>query len=397
MQKNLQRIFGLQPRDGMLVFVFGFLMFGNSLARQVSNIASVSGVLDVEGPNALLVVLIIDYIFIFIVGAVQSLFIDRFNRVHMIAFVSFGFALVFILLRAMFWIHAPEWLNYSAMYLVAEQQFVLFPLIFWVLANDVFTFSQAKRLFPLIASLSFVGKLVGTAIAGISPILFTALKLVGEDVLLFNALIYVISSLVIWTTLTKINLRDFTKQTESLKETLSEGFEFVRNVLSFRYLMIAILFLAVADTIVEFRFWVITASAFPDHLAYQNFYSLYRLIVTLVGFGIQSLVTSRLTNNIQLKNVLLIFPFVAFFASGSMLLLASLVAATVGGMFMVKLTRETVDDSSRKSFQALVPEERRGRVSTFMDSYLTAVGTILGAVLTGIIVLIGQWSGKDLG
>jgi ATP/ADP translocase len=396
MQKFLQRIFKLQPNEGMLVFVFCFLIFGNSLARQVSNIVSVSGVLDAEGANAMLVVLIIDYIFIFMVGALQSLFVDRFNRVHMIAFVSFGFALVFILLRAMFWIHAPEWLNYSAMYLVAEQQFVLFPLIFWVLANDVFSFSQAKRLFPLVASLSFVGKLVGIAIAGISPVLTTMLKLVDEDILLFNALIYIVSALLILTALRKINLRDFTKQTETLKETLSEGFEFVRDVLSFRYLMIAILFLAVADTIIEFRFWVITQAAFPEHLAYQNFYSVYRLIVTLVAFGIQSLVTSRLTNNIQPKNVLLIFPFVAFFASGSILLLPALVAAIVGGMFMVKLTRETVDDSSRKSFQALVPEERRGRVSTFMDSYLTSIGTILGAALTGIIVLIGQWSGKDL-
>jgi len=396
MQKFLQSTFKLKPNEVMLVVTFGFLIFGNSLARQVSNIVSVSGVLDVEGPNALLVVLIIDYALVFIVSAFQSLFVDRFNRVRMIAFVSFGFALAFILLRAMFWIRAPEWLNYSAIYLVAEQQFVLFPLIFWVLANDVFTFAQTKRLFPLIASLSFIGKLAGIALAGISPILFTALKLVGEDILLFNALIYIISSVLILTTLTKINLRDFTKQSESLRETFSEGFEFVRDILSFRYLMIAILFLAVADTIIEFRFWVITASAFPDQLAYQNFYSLYRLMVTLVAFGLQSMVTSRLTNNIQVKNVLLIFPFVAFFASGSMLLLASLVGATVGGMFMVKLARETVDDSSRKSFQALVPEERRGRVSTFMDSYLTSVGTIVGAVLTGIIVLIGQRSGKDL-
>ena len=396
MQKFLQSTFKLKPNEVMLVVTFGFLIFGNSLARQVSNIVSVSGVLDVEGPNALLVVLIIDYALVFIVSAFQSLFVDRFNRVRMIAFVSFGFALAFILLRAMFWIRAPEWLNYSAIYLVAEQQFVLFPLIFWVLANDVFTFAQTKRLFPLIASLSFIGKLAGIALAGFSPIVFRALKLVGEDILLFNALIYIISSVLILTTLTKINLRDFTKRSESLRETLSEGFEFVRDVLSFRYLMIAILFLAVADTIIEFRFWVITESAFPDQLAYQNFYSLYRLMVTLVAFGIQSLVTSRLTNNIQVKNVLLIFPFVAFFASGSMLLLVSLVAATVGGMFMVKLTRETVDDSSRKSFQALVPEERRGRVSTFMDSYLTSAGTILGAVLTGIIVLLGQWSGKDL-
>ena len=155
MQKFFQRIFRLQPNEGLLVATFGFLIFGNSLARQVSNIVSVSGVLDVEGPNALLVVLIIDYMLILVIGALQSLFIDRFNRVHMIAFVSFCFALVFISLRAMFWIQAPEWLNYSAMYLVAEQQFVLFPLIFWVLANDVFSFSQAKRLFPLVARRCF--------------------------------------------------------------------------------------------------------------------------------------------------------------------------------------------------------------------------------------------------
>ncbi|HXD11544.1 MAG TPA: hypothetical protein VN653_15880, partial [Anaerolineales bacterium] len=63
MQKFLQSTFKLQPKEVMLVVTFGFLIFGNSLARQVSNIVSVSGVLDVEGPNALLVVLIIDYIF----------------------------------------------------------------------------------------------------------------------------------------------------------------------------------------------------------------------------------------------------------------------------------------------------------------------------------------------
>jgi hypothetical protein len=55
-----------------------------------------------------------------------------------------------------------------------------------------------------------------------------------------------------------------------------------------------------------------------------------------------------------------------------------------------------VDDSSRKSFEALVPEERRGRVSTFMDSYLPSIGTIIACVVTGIIVLIGIGTGLDL-
>ena len=395
MQNFFLRVFRLQAKEGALVFAFGFLLFGNSLARQVSNIVSVSGVLDVEGANAMLVVLIVDYALILLVSALQSLIIDRFNRVQMMAIVSLAFGVIFILLRAMFWIHAPQWLNYSTMYLVAEQQFVLFPLIFWVLANDVFNFAQAKRLFPLIASWSFVGKLAGIGIAAISPTVFGALKLADEDVLLFNALIYFVAFGLVLSTLRNVPLRDFTKQSESLKETLTEGWEFVRDVLSFRYLMVAIVALAVADTIIEFRFWVITQAAFPGQIAYQDFYSLYRLVVTLVAFGVQSFVTSRLTNNVQLKNVLLFFPFIAFIASGGMLLFGLLFVG-VSGMFLVKLTRETVDDSSRKSFQAMVPEERRGRVSTFMDSYLASAGTILAASITGLIVLVGLWTGQDL-
>jgi AAA family ATP:ADP antiporter len=43
-----------------------------------------------------------------------------------------------------------------------------------------------------------------------------------------------------------------------------------------------------------------------------------------------------------------------------------------------------------KTFQALVPEERRGRVSLFMDGYLLSMGTILGSLITGAMLLISQ-------
>ena len=43
-----------------------------------------------------------------------------------------------------------------------------------------------------------------------------------------------------------------------------------------------------------------------------------------------------------------------------------------------------------------MPEERRGRVSTFMDNYLPAVGTILACLVTGLIVLIGLQINRDL-
>jgi len=395
MEKFVQRVFRMQPREAGLVFVLGFLLFGNSLARQVSGIVAVSGFLDTSSVNSMLLVMGIDYTLVLLVGGLQSLIVDRYNRVKLMAGISLAFALVFIALRVLFAIGSPGWLNYSAMYLIAEQQLVLFPMIFWVLANDIFNFSQAQRLFPIVASWSFVGKLVGIGIAWVTPNLFASLGIRPEEILLFNALIYVVGFLLVIAGLRQVRVRPTVQQAESVKETLTEGWDFMRGVDSFRYLMFAIIALAVADTIIEFRFLVVTDAIFGGGAAYEQFYSLYRLAATLLGFVVQTFVTARLLKRIQVKNIFLIFPLVILLGAGGALASAGLWAA-VAAMLSVKLVRETVDDSGRKSIQSLVPEERRGRVSTFLDNYLPASGTILACLVTGAIVGIGLWLGRDL-
>jgi hypothetical protein len=343
----------------------------------------------------MLLVLLVDYTLILVVAGLQSLIVDRFNRIRLMSGITLSFAAVFVGLRLMFVFSDLGWLNYSAMYLVAEQQLVLFPITFWVLANDVFSFSQVQRLFPLIASWSFVGKLAGIGIAYISPSLFSAIGAQNEDILIFNALIYAVGYILVVISMRNVALRRTVQKIETMSETFSEGWGFVRDVASFRYLMIAILGLAIADTIIEFRFLVVTDSIFIGQTAYQNFYSIYRLAATLISFFVQTFLTSRLIKGMQLKNVFFFFPIVAVLASGGMIFSAGLIAASMG-MLTVKLMRETVDDSARKSFQALVPEERRGRVSTFNDSYLPAIGTILACLLTGTVVLISLWLDRDL-
>jgi len=67
----------------------------------------------------------------------------------------------------------------------------------------------------------------------------------------------------------------------------------------------------------------------------------------------------------------------------------------IAGLLIQKLPQYSVDETARKSLEGLVPEERRGRVSLFLDSYLIAGGTILGAVITGIVVLLGERWGSS--
>ena len=395
MEAFIQRIFKMRKRELGLVIALGFLLFGNSLARQVSGIVAVSGFLSSSSVNSMLLVMLIDYTLILVVGGLQSLVVDRFNRVKMMGFISLGFAAIFIILRVMFAIGAPGWLNYSIMYLIAEQQLILFPVVFWVLANDIFNFAQAKRLFPLIAAWSFIGKLAGIGIAAVSPNLFAWLNLRSEEILLFNALIYVVGYLLIMISLQNVSVRPTVQQTETVRETLTEGWDFVRGVDSFRYLMLAIIALAVADTIIEFRFLVVTDALFVGQEAYQHFYSLYRLAATLISFGVQTFLTGRLINRMQVRNIFFFFPIVVLLGAGGALLAPGL-WMIVGAMLTVKLVRETVDDSGRKSIQSLVPEERRGRVSTFIDNYLPASGTILACLVTGAIVQVGLWTKTDL-
>lgn len=395
MQNFIQRVFRVQRREVGLVFALGFLLFGNSMARQVSGIVSVSGFLNTSDVNSILLVMGIDYTLVLLVGGLQSLIVDRYSRVKLMAGVSLAFAAVFVILRIMFAVGSPGWLNYSIMYLIAEQQLILFPVIFWVLANDIFSFAQTQRLFPLIASWSFVGKLAGIGVAWISPNLFGRLGLESEEILLFNALVYVIGYLLVVSSLRRVKVRPTIKQAESVKETLTEGWDFVRGVGLFRFLMLAIIALAVADTIIEFRFLVVTDAIFVGQVAYQRFYSIYRLAATLLGFIVQTFIASRLINRIHVKNIFLIFPLVVLLGAGGAIASASL-WAIAAAMLSIKLVRETIDESGRKSIQSLVPEERRGRVSTFIDNYLPAGGTILACLVTGMIVLVGIWIGRDL-
>jgi ATP:ADP antiporter, AAA family len=395
MENFSQRVLHLRPREVVFIIALGFLLFGNSLARQVSGIVAVSGFLDTSSVNSMLLVMGIDYTLVLIVGGLQSLIVDRYNRVKLMGGVTLAFALVFVVLRVLFAVGSPGWLNYSLMYLLSEQQLVLFPVIFWVLANDIFNFAQSQRVFPIIASWSFIGKLAGIGVAWVWPNLLGWLGIKAEEILLFNALIYGIGFLLVLFGLRKVNVRPTVQQNGSVKETLTEGWDFVKGVDSFRYLMFAIIALAVADTIIEFRFLVVTDVLFVGQAAYQHFYSLYRLTATLLGFLVQTLLTSRLMKGMHVKNIFLIFPLVVLLGAGGAMASAGL-WAIVAGMLTVKLVRETVDDSGRKSIQSLVPEERRGRVSTFIDNFFPATGTILACIVTGIIVVVGIWIQRDL-
>jgi ATP/ADP translocase len=278
------------------------------------------------------------------------------------------------------------------MLIISDQQWLFFPLLFWTLAQDLFSPSQAQRLFSLIASMGFVGQLTGLIVVSVTPQLLSQIGVGAEELLIFNIFIYIFAFLLLSFGLRNRQIQiNVIQKSKSFMGTFLEGWAFVRHIEVFRYLAICILAVNLSLTFVEFGFLVVTQRAFSTN--YHTFYGLYRLGLVITSFVLQGLATSRIIQKISLKNAFMVMPLAL--VTGSLWMLFSGLFSAIGGMVLPKIAQFTADDSARRSFQALIPEERRGRVSTFLESTLFAIGVIVASVLILLALLIGHWIGEQ--
>ncbi len=385
---TLHRVFNVEHGEGSLALILGLLLFGNSMSIQMSSIIAISGFLSSDNINSFLIVLFFDMVLVLVATSFQTVIVDRFNRADLLRYVSLIFAGAFVLLWIQIQVEGPNNVYYSLLYILSEQQLLFFPLLVWTLAGDLFSPAQSKRVFPMINSLRFIGRITGLAIVVLLALIPLSATINAQVGLAIEALFYLAAFALV--TL-KLKPKEVTRTPVQppLKETLLEGWGFVKDVPMFRYLTLAVLLISATDILIEFRFLSVSEVTFTGAHEYETFFGLYRIVIALASFAVSSLAVSRLLQAINLKNAFYILPGVI--ASGAILMLLSpQIAAAVIAMGLMQITRDSVYDSSRMAVYALVPNERRGRVSIFTDSYVLAVGTLIGVIFAGAVVLLGS-------
>ncbi len=384
-QSWLKSFFRVRPTEIRIVVLMGLIIFFHSLALQIANIVSISGFISEVSVDGILILWVIEMVLIIGATALQSLIVDRFHRLSLLRWISLTFVGLYLVLALMFAAGLPGSINYSLLMLFVDQQLYFFPAIFWILASDMLDMSQAKRLFPIIGTFSIVGQIAGLGISAAAPEVLQQLNLT-PTVLIVLILVCYLVPFVLTFGLRKIHVREIIQQNVSVRESLSEGWNFVKDVPSFRYLMFSMLVVAVVMTVIEYHFLASTENVYSQMDNFQTFYSLVFLAQTLVAIGLQAFVTGRVIERFGLKNTFVIMPIVALLCIGWALGFPGIVSGA-GAYLVAKLSLNSIDDVARKTLQSLVPEERRGRVSMFMDSYLFAFGVILSSFLIGAVLL----------
>ena len=386
MNKFFQRIFRIKSGEFGLVLTLGVILFINYATMGIAKVVSVSGFLSEVQDYYILLVWAGDMALLILATGLQSLIIDRFHRVTLLGGIILVLSVIYALLPLSFMLDGfPLEISYTLLYLLTDQQWLIFPLVFWALVNDLYSPAQGRRLLPIIGSFAFLGTITGLFVAQLDTQYgFGTIKL-----LFFNALVFLPAWAIVYFVLRKSRVRQMKKDSATIRDVFSGGWDFIQSVPAFRYLSFIMIAAGVTLTILLYDTLSDASLYFGDN--FQSFFALYSLAIAIISVFIQFL-SGVIIEKFEIKNSFAFLPFT--------MLIGSVLSFFIPGVWgsapaqgVTRITLDTVDQSNRKAYQALVPDEKRGRVSIFIDSYLPSLGTILGSLLAFGIISWGVSNG----
>jgi ATP/ADP translocase len=388
MKVKLSQLLNVKLGEWKLVLSLFFLLALNTLVLELSDVVATAGFISKIGASGMLWLWIIDMLVILLGAGGYALVVDRVPRVQLMAWLLGGLATGYLILQLLFSYGAPDWLTYPSLYIMADLQSSIFPLTLWTLANDVYTMSEGKRLFPVIGAGYAVGSIMGNGMAAGSALLVARS---GGNVLSLLTLVAIIllgGMVLLWYAFHNraVRARQSRESGISVRETARVGVDFFKSVPLFGYLAIAMLLVGLSLTIVEYHFLFATEQSVVGSLQFQAFYGTYKTVLIVTVLLSQWLIVGRWLKRVLLKNTFMVLPITLIVAVGCMLALPGLIGAALG-RFLARLVQRAWDELARKAVQGLVPDERRGRISTMMDGYFYPLATIVGCLIVGGLLL----------
>jgi ATP/ADP translocase len=386
MKKRFFALLNIRPEEANLAISLWVLIAINTLVLELADVVATAGFISNLGVNSIPWLWILTTLITMFAAGGYLVVIDRYSRLQLVTWLLVGLAFLYLLLEFLFGFNVSTWLTYPALYLLADQQFMIMPLAFWTLASDVFAVTESKRVFPFIASGAVIGGLVGNGAAAWVTYVAEKYSFGLPQIFTAIAVILILCAVFLQLVFRKAPLRTRQSREEhaGLRETINIGLDYFLNIPVFKAVGLLMLFTGLMLTINEFNFLAVINNSVGSDLEFQRFLGYYKTIQTIGLLIVQWAVTSRILAKIQLKNAFLVLP-VAMSTAGALALAVPALLGAATSRFIARTVYTAWDDPARKSLQGLVPDERRGRIAAFMDSYFITTATVVGCVVLIIL------------
>jgi ATP:ADP antiporter, AAA family len=259
--------------------------------------------------------------------------------------------------------------------------------VFWTFMADIFSRSQAKRLFGFVAAGGTIGGIAGPAIATL-----LATRAGNNNLLLISAAGFGITALLVRMLAhekQKLLSVGVDVQHTSLEHRLKGNpFDGFRLLLRSRYLLLLALFLLLMtwiSTIVYFQLGDLITKAFSSREARTQAYGMIDLAVNSIAVVIQLFGTGRLIERFGVSAGLLLNPIimvVAFLA-----IAFSPVLFILGGIQIIRRVAEyAVAKPTREMLFTVVDQESRYKAKNVIDTVVYRFGDFSSAWVSSLIL-----------
>jgi AAA family ATP:ADP antiporter len=261
---------------------------------------------------------------------------------------------------------------------------VLIISVFWTFMADIFSRTQAKRLFGFIAAGGTVGSIVGPTIA-----IFLAERLGNNNLMLISAAGFVATAVLVRMLAhekQRLLAAGMEVQRTSLEHRLS-GNPFDGFVLRSPYLLLLALFLLLMtwiSTIVYFQLGDLITKAFTSHEARTRAYGVIDLSVNCIAVVIQLFGSGRLIARYGVKAGLLLNPIIMVIAFLAIAFFPVLLI--LGGIQVVRRVAEyAIAKPTREMLFTVVDQQSKYKAKNVIDTVVYRFGDFSNAWVSSLI------------
>lgn len=366
-----------------------FLVF---FAGFITEVVGAAQTIALAGTVSLIVIYPLSGVGLLVIAFVQFRFVDHGARLHVLRIAAGMFTLVLTVAWALLITGLAPVLGAATAGLFADQLNYLFPLLIWSLAADEFNVAEGRKIFGWLVTWTYAGQVLGLLVSLGAPTVFGWIG-IGQPWLLLAA---PIATAVVGLWLpramrTSSAARGSARPTDQ-RSSIREATQFVREVPAWRSMAIAstLAFGAGITVLMGFALGVSEAVEL-DPIRIQVVLAATWLAAIVISWLFQWRFAERVADRVGIARSLVVLPI-----AGALAALTLVMGFALEAMWLMMLAatvwnvpRWSVDENARRGALALVPDDKRTRVSFLVDLWPMAFGLIVSAPIVGLGILTG--------